>query len=54
MAPLSLGSRLRLRAREGSRRIFQHTRRRFARARVLVRRRTLPAFALLARVRKAA
>jgi hypothetical protein len=54
MAPISFGNRLRSRAKLGSQRIFRRTRRRFARARAMMKRGTKPALAFFARVRSAA
>jgi len=54
MAPISFGNHLRRHARDEGQRIFRRTRRRFAHARAVVKRRTKPALALFARVRSAA
>ncbi|MBV8205084.1 MAG: hypothetical protein JO343_04780 [Candidatus Eremiobacteraeota bacterium] len=54
IAPLTFGYQLRDRARRQRLRIARRTRRRFARARGAVKRRTRPVLALLARSRSAA
>jgi hypothetical protein len=54
MAPISFGHRLRSRAKDGGQLFLRRTRRRFARARALVKLRTKPARAFFARVRSAA
>jgi hypothetical protein len=54
IAPLSIGHQLRYRARNERMRIMRGTRRRFAHARGVVKRRTRPVLALLARSRSAA
>jgi hypothetical protein len=54
MAPISLGNQLRRKARNESQRIFRRTRRRFAHARAVVKRRTRPALAFIAKGRSAA
>jgi len=54
IAPISFGDHLRRRARSERQRIARRTRRRFAHARAVVKRRTRPVLALLAKARAAA
>ncbi len=53
MPAISFGHTLQRRAKDSRQRMFMRTRRRFARARVIMKKRTKPALDLLARVRAA-
>jgi hypothetical protein len=53
MPAISFGHSLQQRAKDSRQRMFMRTRRRFARARIIMKQRTKPAFDLIARVRAA-
>jgi hypothetical protein len=53
MPAISFGHNLQRRANDSRERMFMRTRRRFARARIIMKKRSKPAFDLLARMRAA-